>query len=95
MSEARTEREDGWALGPDRRANRPCETGLADYPAGTFVLGIFPVFSRITRSPDRRGGQLAAARLSVSNSIVLVKKSGAGDEIRTHDFNLGKVALYP
>ncbi len=23
------------------------------------------------------------------------KKDGAGDEIRTHDFNLGKVALYP
>ncbi len=22
-------------------------------------------------------------------------KFGAGDEIRTHDFNLGKVALYP
>ncbi len=21
--------------------------------------------------------------------------TGAGDEIRTHDFNLGKVALYP
>ena len=23
------------------------------------------------------------------------KENGAGDEIRTHDFNLGKVALYP
>ncbi len=23
------------------------------------------------------------------------KKNGAGDEIRTHDINLGKVALYP
>ena len=23
------------------------------------------------------------------------KGNGAGDEIRTHDFNLGKVALYP
>ncbi len=23
------------------------------------------------------------------------KKTGAGDGIRTHDFNLGKVALYP
>jgi hypothetical protein len=23
------------------------------------------------------------------------EKTGAGDEIRTHDFNLGKVALYP
>ncbi len=25
----------------------------------------------------------------------LAKKNGAGDGIRTHDFNLGKVALYP
>ena len=25
----------------------------------------------------------------------LVSENGAGDEIRTHDFNLGKVALYP
>jgi hypothetical protein len=24
-----------------------------------------------------------------------IRKIGAGDEIRTHDFNLGKVALYP
>jgi len=24
-----------------------------------------------------------------------LKVVGAGDEIRTHDFNLGKVALYP
>ena len=23
------------------------------------------------------------------------RETGAGDEIRTHDFNLGKVALYP
>jgi hypothetical protein len=25
----------------------------------------------------------------------LVRKTGAGDEIRTHDPNLGKVMLYP
>ncbi len=24
-----------------------------------------------------------------------IERNGAGDEIRTHDFNLGKVALYP
>jgi hypothetical protein len=28
-------------------------------------------------------------------NLELEKKIGAGDEIRTHDINLGKVALYP
>ena len=27
--------------------------------------------------------------------MIYIKKFGAGDGIRTHDFNLGKVALYP
>ena len=27
--------------------------------------------------------------------VPATEKNGAGDGIRTHDFNLGKVALYP
>ena len=30
-----------------------------------------------------------------SKSFSLLRKNGAGEEIRTLDFNLGKVALYP
>ena len=26
---------------------------------------------------------------------ITITENGAGDEIRTHDFDLGKVALYP
>jgi hypothetical protein len=30
-----------------------------------------------------------------SKILNLLRKNGAGDEIRTHDIHLGKVALYP
>ncbi len=72
------ERADGWAQGHDRRANRPCETGLADRPAGILALGKLPVVSRVKRSPDGRGRQLAAARLSVTNSIDGMEKKWSG-----------------
>jgi hypothetical protein len=28
------------------------------------------------------------------NNLILLEKIGAGDEIRTHDFNLGKLVYY-
>jgi hypothetical protein len=34
-------------------------------------------------------------RSNGSNFFKKIEENGAGDEIRTHDFNLGKVALYP
>ena len=33
--------------------------------------------------------------LGVAKSLDFLEKTGAGDEIRTHDPNLGKVVLYP
>ena len=30
-----------------------------------------------------------------NNSLTYLEENGAGDEIRTHDLNLGKVSLYP
>jgi hypothetical protein len=53
---------------------------------------------------SRRGGhhvdtkpkaRKAASRPPYLNTPILLKKSGAGDGIRTHDPNLGKVVLYP
>ena len=40
---------------------------------------------------------LSASALTVqyTKSIIILKKNGAGDGIRTHDPNLGKVVLYP
>jgi hypothetical protein len=31
----------------------------------------------------------------LAKSLIFVEKTGAGEGIRTLDFNLGKVALYP
>jgi hypothetical protein len=42
-----------------------------------------------TRKKSRLSG-----RSFVSNLLVAPYKNGAGDEIRTHDPNLGKVVLY-
>ena len=33
--------------------------------------------------------------VNIVNEFILFDKLGAGDEIRTHDPNLGKVMLYP
>ena len=38
---------------------------------------------------------LMAHTVPVVGYYIWYQKDGAGDEIRTHDFNLGKVALYP
>jgi hypothetical protein len=43
--------------------------------------------------PAGRGAQERLAR--IGDPIEGRKENGAGDEIRTHDINLGKVALYP
>ena len=32
---------------------------------------------------------------ALPEAAIFRKENGAGDEIRTHDINLGKVALYP
>ena len=38
----------------------------------------------------------AASMIAASRKLLyLLRKSGAGDGIRTHDPNLGKVVLYP
>jgi hypothetical protein len=44
-----------------------------------------------TRAEKRK----AASRRPSHNALISLGKSGAGDGIRTHDPNLGKVVLYP
>ena len=61
----------------------------------SFVVSIFPV--RIIGSA-RTFGAAQGTRLKTTkkplNPSGLNEKNGAGDEIRTHDIHLGKVALY-
>jgi hypothetical protein len=42
-----------------------------------------------------RPGKQKAPRRVPLNILILLDPTGAGDEIRTHDPNLGKVMLYP
>ncbi len=46
-------------------------------------------------SRSRLGRPRAHATTPKTSGEMSEGNSGAGDEIRTHDFNLGKVALYP
>jgi hypothetical protein len=41
------------------------------------------------------GGKQKTAPEGRSKQLIFLRKSGAGDGIRTHDPNLGKVVLYP
>ena len=51
---------------------------------------------RSNRSTARFAAKLnSVLRRPAFTEVPNLKKIGAGDEIRTHDFNLGKVALYP
>ncbi len=45
--------------------------------------------------PTARISEAAATQGRAKSYGFSERKIGAGDEIRTHDFNLGKVALYP
>ena len=49
----------------------------------------------IYHAPDSIINREVATPERLVNVGVHLKENGAGDEIRTHDFNLGKVALYP
>ena len=73
-------------------------TGPVDHTgAGTSPW----VSSRLMIKTGCRNSAVQQRRLSfqindtVSASLSLPEKIGAGDEIRTHDPNLGKVVLYP
>jgi hypothetical protein len=54
--------------------------------------GCFPSASP---APTRWAGKQKTAPKDRLNMLIFLRKSGAGDGIRTHDPNLGKVVLYP
>ncbi len=51
----------------------------------------------LNRAPKANRHDLGTVAENLEPAIIAksLKRNGAGDEIRTHDFNLGKVALYP
>ena len=54
--------------------------------------GCFPGASP---APTRWAGKQKTAPKDRFNTLISLRESGAGDGIRTHDPNLGKVVLYP
>ena len=62
-----------------------------------YPMSVHAVFYRTVPNcteTTNLAGRLKALQYS-QFFLVFCEKVGAGDEIRTHDFNLGKVALYP
>ncbi len=54
-------------------------------------------FRRADKTPPKQGKltKPLKALKNLKNFLRFLERNGAGDEIRTHDINLGKVALYP
>jgi integrase len=66
--------------------------------APDYQKGALKVLNRPTKSDWHDLDTMTphgASKRPCEISAKSLKKNGAGDEIRTHDFNLGKVALYP
>ena len=49
----------------------------------------------LTKSPHQALCKQKRPRRAASKSLIFLKKTGAGEGIRTLDPNLGKVVLYP
>ena len=72
-----------------------CEMGVSPVPnaAGRIPqhdAGCFPIASP---APTRWAGKQKTAPKDRSKPLNLFRKTGAGDGIRTHDPNLGKIAV--
>ena len=62
---------------------------MQQHAGPTYILRSCDV-SVTTRKTDATPQHMKAAKL-----LIMLGGDGAGDEIRTHDPNLGKVVLYP
>jgi hypothetical protein len=55
----------------------------------------FNCFPPASPKADTVPGKQKSPRRALLKHLILLIQTGAGDEIRTHDPNLGKVMLYP
>ena len=51
--------------------------------------------ARLASRPAETPPQIGREAAALVQGIDFIRKIGAGDAIRTHDLNLGKVSLYP
>ncbi len=92
-------RPDGWnmpATAPAGRAERH-EMTVSSVPnaAGRIPRHDAGCFPGASPAPARRAGKQKTAPKDRFNTLISLRKSGAGEGIRTLDPNLGKVVLYP
>jgi hypothetical protein len=89
----------GWDIPPTQPAGRAewREMMVSPVPKATGRIprhdpGCFPSASP---APTRWAGKQKTAPKDRFNTLISLRKSGAGEGIRTLDPNLGKVVLYP
>ncbi len=51
--------------------------------------------STLKSTENKKASRLSLVEEASCNALISQGEDGAGDEIRTHDPNLGKVVLYP
>ena len=73
------------------------ETGFINRGFRRYFRRVAGVYQRIGIVFQARGigRERNPAGHSAQKNLEWIRKTGAGDEIRTHDPNLGKVVLYP
>ncbi len=89
----------GWGLYPTEPAGRAerHEMTVSSVPnaAGRIPRHDAGCFPGASPAPARWAGKQKTAPEDRFNALISLRKSGAGEGIRTLDPNLGKVVLYP
>ena len=89
----------GWDVPPTGSAGRAERHEVTVSPVPN-AAGLIPrhdggCFPGASPAPTRWAGKQKTALKDRFKALISLRKSGAGDGIRTHDPNLGKVVLYP
>jgi hypothetical protein len=89
----------GWKIPPLQPAGRAERHEMTVSPVPN-AAGLIPrhdpaCFPGASPASTQWAGKQKTAPKDRLNSLISLRKSGAGDGIRTHDPNLGKVVLYP
>ncbi len=89
----------GWDMPPTEPAGRAERREMTVSPvpnaAGRIPQHDAGCFPGASPAPTRWAGKQKTAPKDRFNTLISLRKSGAGEGIRTLDPNLGKVVLYP
>ncbi len=92
-------RQLGWDIPPTEPAGRAERREMTVSPvpnaAGRIPRHDTGCFPNASPAPTRWAGKQKTAPKGRFNTLISLRKSGAGEGIRTLDPNLGKVVLYP